>query len=470
MKKLLGVLLIFIALVIGVILVFNTITVSSKQNQATLVEPMPLNTKAVGRLAQSIKLPTISTPVIDTAVFTKFKELIGQKFSSVFKHTGVEYQYINEFSLILKWNGRNPSKKPVLLLANQDVLDPDLKTIPEWSYNPFLGKLKDNKVWGRGTLDGKVSVLAILEALRLVTSEDWVPERTLYCVFTHDSYNLETASAKAIAWMFQQAGIEFEFGLATGNGLWAEGVLSVEQPMALVGVAAKNKVKIELKDNKNNMGELKSASQTLQTNVLYNDLRKGLSNSFLTFLTPEMPFMQRMVGANLWLLKWFAHQSIANDKVAQASLWSTIELEQLKKKAGDSTEAVLHTLLSKDWDMSDFEQELNDWIANRNIKVELSSEGAYAQNIASAEGYSFDLLQTTIKEVFAETLVIPTTRFKYTDANYFAALTEQLYYFSPVEQSTRTLLETNPIDDVISFENYQQLIHFYYQLIRNTTR
>lgn len=470
MKKLLGLLSVFIILVIVVILLFNAFTINSKQSQVDLLTPMPLNTQAVGRLVQAIKFPTVATPVMDTAAFEGFKELVAQKFATVFEHTGIEQQYINRFSSIIKWNGRNPNKKPVLLVAQQDVLDPDLKTIPEWSFNPFLGKLKDDKIWGRGTLEGKVSVLAILEALSLMIREHWVPERTLYCIFTHDSHQTIEPSAKAIAWMFKQAGVEFELGLATGNGLFDESVLGVEKPMALVGIAAKNNIDIKLKTSNRDLTTLKTASQTIQTSILYNDLNRGLAKEFWTYLSPEMPLDQRIAAANLWLLEWLAQQSITKDKVAKATTQSTIELEQLEKKSTDPAQATLHTQLSVDWALPAFEEQVKNWIANPEIKLEILPQGACSTQLASTSGYSFALLQTTIKQVFGEVLVIPTTRFKNTDANYFSGLTDQLYYFSPIPQTAHTLLESNPIDDVIGFKNYQELIQFYYQLIKNTTK
>lgn len=470
MKKLLGLLLVFILLVIIVILLFNTLTVHSKQSQVVPVEPMSLNTKAIGRLAQAIKLPTVSTPVMDTTAFKEFKTFIKQKFATIFTHTAFEHQYINEFSSIIKWNGRNPNKKPVLFLAHQDVLDPDLKTIPEWSYNPFLGKLKNDKIWGRGTIEGKVSVLAILEALKLMIAENWVPERTLYCVFTHDSYQTTEPSAKAVAWMFQQAGIEFELGLATGNGLFDEGIMGVEQPMALVGIAAKNSINIKLKAKNKDLTTLKNASQRLETSILHNDLNRGIANDFWRYLAPEMPFNQRLVATNLWLLEWVAQQNIIEDKVAQAALQSTIELEKLQKKNTKPVEGLLQTQLLVDWTKESLEAQLKEWIGENTIELEVLSNGAYARQRAPTTGYSFELLQTTIKEVFANLLVIPTTRFKNTDASYFSNLTDKLYYFSPIKQTTQTLLEPNPIDDAIGFKNYQELIQFYYQLIKNTTK
>ena len=52
-----------------------------------------------------------------------------------------------------------------------------------WQENPFSGKIDDEYVWGRGALDDKSGVIAILEAVDYLLTQDFVPNRTIYFEF-----------------------------------------------------------------------------------------------------------------------------------------------------------------------------------------------------------------------------------------------------------------------------------------------
>ena len=64
---------------------------------------------------------------------------------------------------------------PVGLNANQ-----------AWKENPFDGKVDDEYIWGRGALDDKSGVIAILEAISYLLKNNFSPERTIYFSFGHD--------------------------------------------------------------------------------------------------------------------------------------------------------------------------------------------------------------------------------------------------------------------------------------------
>ena len=44
----------------------------------------------------------------------------------------------------------------------------------------------DGFVWGRGALDDKISVVAIMEAVEALLGEGFTPARTVYLAFGHD--------------------------------------------------------------------------------------------------------------------------------------------------------------------------------------------------------------------------------------------------------------------------------------------
>lgn len=65
-----------------------------------------------------------------------------------------------------------------LLMSHQDVVSAE----GTWEHEPFSGDIADGKVWGRGTVDTKASVMAFLEAAEELLAEGYTPPTDVYLV------------------------------------------------------------------------------------------------------------------------------------------------------------------------------------------------------------------------------------------------------------------------------------------------
>jgi len=74
--------------------------------------------------------------------------------------------------------------KPVLLCAHLDVVP--AKEEDGWDVPPFEGRVQDEFIWGRGAIDDKHMVFAILEAAEHLLKREYRPKRTIYFGFGHD--------------------------------------------------------------------------------------------------------------------------------------------------------------------------------------------------------------------------------------------------------------------------------------------
>jgi carboxypeptidase PM20D1 len=72
-------------------------------------------------------------------------------------------------------------------------------------------------VWGRGTLDDKVGVVAILEAVEALIRSGFVPRRTLYLAFGHDEEVSGRNGAMKIVEHLRQRNVQLEFVLDEGT-------------------------------------------------------------------------------------------------------------------------------------------------------------------------------------------------------------------------------------------------------------
>ena len=112
----------------------------------------------------------------------------------------------------LKGNG---SKRPLLLMAHTDVVNVDPK---KWTYPPFSATRNAGYVYGRGTVDDKDNVVAVLMALLTLKRSNVPLDRDVIALFEAGE---EGSTRVGIQYMVNQhlPVIEAEFCFAEGGGV-----------------------------------------------------------------------------------------------------------------------------------------------------------------------------------------------------------------------------------------------------------
>lgn len=126
------------------------------------------------RIAQSIQYQTISyedTSLIDYNEFFRFHEFLKANFPIVFEKLSCEL--INTYSILLKWDGSDSSLKPGILMAHQDVVPAAPETENLWLYPAFDGAIVNDTLYGRGTVDNRINLMAQMEALNYLLQQDF---------------------------------------------------------------------------------------------------------------------------------------------------------------------------------------------------------------------------------------------------------------------------------------------------------
>ena len=124
-------------------------------------------------LAKMIREETVShKDQKDRTKFYGFHRLLREMFPKLFACCGFE-----DFdgSILLRWKGTGQDL-PVLLMNHHDVVEAPGK----WKYPPFSGTVAEGKVWGRGTLDTKGGLFAMLQAAEELAQAGFVPRRDIY--------------------------------------------------------------------------------------------------------------------------------------------------------------------------------------------------------------------------------------------------------------------------------------------------
>ncbi|TKW50858.1 putative carboxypeptidase C24C9.08 [Colletotrichum tanaceti] len=84
-------------------------------------------------------------------------------------HARAELVKVNTFGLVYTLRGTDPSLKPILLAAHQDVVP--VADAATWTHPPFSAHFDGEWMWGRGVSDDKNSFTALLSALETLLSQ-----------------------------------------------------------------------------------------------------------------------------------------------------------------------------------------------------------------------------------------------------------------------------------------------------------
>ena len=479
MKKILRVLLgLFIALIL--IIIIKTLTFRSMQIEVEPVTPPDFGMESVANLSKAITFPTISYELdlpIDSQAFSGFHRFLEESYPYI--HATLKKEVLSEISLLYTWQGRNPDLKPVILMAHMDVVPAE--EAGSWVQPPFSGADDGTWIWGRGTLDDKGPMIAICEAVERLIKENYEPERTILLAFGHDE-EIGGQGARIIANTLQKRGVNAEFVLDEGHNITVGIAPMINKPVASIGVSEKGYMSatltVEMEGGHSSYPE-KESSVTVLTNALYKISKKplkadisGPTKEFMRYTGPEMPFLPRMVFANLWLFEGLILKVFEGGNATNAVIRTTTSPTILKAGIKDNVvptkaEAVVNFRIMPGETSGDIIQHLNRVISDDRVKVVDNGNGDEPSPVSSVEEAGFKIIHKTIKEVFPEVIVNPMLVLGATDSRHYSVVSINIYRFAPIITYQEDLARIHGLNERISIENYRRAIGFYYQLIKN---
>jgi carboxypeptidase PM20D1 len=361
-------------------------------------------TKAIENLSRSIQFQTISHPnyeKFDYEEFQRFLSWLEREYVQVFKN--LEKKYLGK-TLLLKWQGEAADLNPILLTGHYDVVpvreDADLI----WQESPFSGKIDGNYVWGRGALDDKSGVIAILEAVHYLLKNNFSPRRTVYLSFGHDEEIGGRRGAGKVTEFLLKEGVELEWTLDEGSFLLKDIIPGINKPVAVINVAEKGSLTIQvigkakgghssMPSSKSSVGYLSEALLKLENNPIPGKL-EGISLGLFDEVSKQMPFQYKILFANLWLFEPLINNFLSDSPAMNAVIRTTTAPTML------SASNRLNVLASEAVGMVNFrlhprdnpEKIINfvkDLIGNENIEVKKVSSGTLASSVSDweTEGY-----------------------------------------------------------------------------------
>ncbi|NQV29948.1 MAG: M20/M25/M40 family metallo-hydrolase [Candidatus Marinimicrobia bacterium] len=441
---------------------------------------------AAKHLSEAVKIRTISysdTARTESAAFDDLNDSIKSFFPLV--HGTLVREIINEYSLLYTWTGTHHDLKPVILLAHTDVVPADTSSLSSWKTDPFAGTIQDGVIWGRGTLDDKLSVFGIFEAVEFLLKRGYQPERSVLIAIGHDEEIGGEMGAAHIVAELKKRGVKADMVLDEGGVIVDAGVPGVKVPVALVGIAEKGYLSLLLSaegvgghssmpPKKTAIGALSHAIVDLQENPLPSAL-DGPVREMLVTLAPETSFPYNFLFSNLWLFGGILESQLAASPKSNALIRTTIAPTMIQAGVKDNVlpskaEAVVNFRLKPGDTVEAVIAHVNRVIDNLEITVSIyGNSGQPASTISNYRTDQFSAVAKSIRQTFPEALVSPYISVGGTDAKHYEEISENIYRFTPVLLSSERLDGLHGVDERITTIEYQKLVSFYIQVISNST-
>ena len=301
---------ILILLLIAVILVRTFLFTPEKTAD---VEPEAINFDReanIQALSELVKCKTVSyadAALEDEEEFEKLIDKLPELYPSVMETCTL--MRLPGRALLFRWYGKSEGEAAVLM-AHYDVVPVEEDN---WSRPPFSALIEDGVMWGRGTLDTKVTFNGILSAAENLIRQGFRPENDIYFAFSGGEEISGPGAVNIVNW-FQENGMVPKLVLDEGGAVVEDVFPGVKAPCALIGIAEKGMMNLEYSISgagghasapapHTPVGRLAKACTEVENHPFKMHITLPVRKMFDT-LGRHSGFLYRMIFANLWAFGW----------------------------------------------------------------------------------------------------------------------------------------------------------------------
>ncbi len=439
---------------------------------------------AAERLAEAIRFPTVTSQdaaLVDSAAFLGLHRFMQESYPLV--HAELGREIISGLSLLYTWRGRNERLAPAVLMAHLDVVPAPGDS---WTHPPFSGVIDDEYVWGRGALDDKVGVVAILEAVEAQLRDGFVPERTFYLLFGHDEEGGGKRGAAVMAdTVMSRSSSPPAFVLDEGGMVGVDLLMEIEAPVALIGIAEKGYLSVELTasgkgghssapPSRTAVGRVAEAVSKLELNP-FPPRVDGAAEAMLRHIGPYMDLPKRGAMANMWLFRGIVAGQMASNPQSAPAVRTTTAPTMLAAGVRENvlperaTAVVNFRILPGDSIASVMEHARqaidDDYIEVRPINVYFDPSP-----VADIRGPQFAMVAQAVLESIPtdDPVIAPYLVPGATDSRYFAPYTESVYRFMPVTISATELSGFHGVDERVRISSLRAAATYFARVIQKS--
>ena len=480
--------LLALIIVFVLVIVVNVLRLPAMPPSQSSALPAPTDLDgAARRLSQALRIQTVSYDTAQPGSAGHFEEL-HQLLDTAFPlaHAALKREVVNGSSLLYTWEGSDPAQDPVLLVAHMDVVPVEAGTENNWTHPPFSGQIADGYIWGRGALDMKHVVMAIMESVERALAGGFHPKRTILIAFGHDEEIGGNAGAAKIVELLQQRKVHALFSVDEGSVVLSGFFPGVQRPIAQIGLSEKGAMSLLLtasaKGGHSSMppahtavGKISRAVMLLEQNQMPASLN-GPGGQGILALAPVLPLGLRVAVSNSWLFEPLIIAQLSSSPSVNALLRTTTAPTIIEGGVKDNVlpaqaRAVINFRLAPGDTADTVRAHVTNTINDSDIALSDYHENpTEASAVADRNGAGYAFIAQSIRRIYPDAIVIPGLVVAATDSRHYGLVSQAAYRFAPMVLTPADVSRIHGLDERISVDNYGKLIAFYEDLLRSSAQ
>lgn len=425
-------------------------------------------------LATMIRKETVSQhEETDTAKFEEMRDLLAELFPHIFDACEVR-RFPN--GLTLRWEGADATKRPVLFMNHHDVVE----ATEGWSHPPFSGEIADGKLWGRGTLDDKGGLWAMLQAADELAAEGFAPARDVWFSSSSTEETNGAGAGQIVAW-FQERGIRFEMTFDEGGMILHDPIGGADGTFAMVGVGEKGTA--DLKFIARSKGGHASTPGKNTPLVRLGKFMAAVERSriFDVELSPTICEMFRRIGPTMGKLGKVMGQPEKFAPVlkrvvpemspaAGALLKTTVAFTMAQGSAG------MNVLPREAWVIGNMRfshhqgqqasfRAIEKLAKKYDIEMEVLDPG-FPSRMTDYNGTAFRLTEQAVRAVFPDVIPVPYIMTGASDSRFFDPVCDQCIRFLPFLIDKQQMASIHGVDENVDLSTLAPAVDWYQYLMR----
>lgn len=473
--------LVVLLLVVIAVMTVRTMRFVPYPDAARATEALPAQNDSLlaAHLAGAIRIPTVSYQDSSPQVvqLRALHAYLAKTFPRT--HAALSHEVVGDASLLFRWAGTDSALDPVVMMAHLDVVPVEPGTDSAWTHPPFSGDIADGFVWGRGTLDDKVGVLSTLEAVEALVTRGVRPVRTVYLAFGDDE-EVAGHGAADIVELLRSRGVHPLVAIDEGSAIVHRIVPGIDRPVALIGIAEKGHMSVELTVHAEGghssmpppqtaVGVLAQAIDRLETHPLPPRL-DGPTAAMFDHLGREMPFGARVAMANLWLTKSRVLRSLAASPTTDASIRTTTAPTMIRGSPKENllpikAQAIVNFRIISGETPESVLAHVHDVVDDPRVSITLSGQPTPPSPVSSTTSDTYQTLESAIRAFEPNAIVSPSLVIGATDSRAYGGFARDVYRFLPVQLGPNDLDRIHGTNERIGVHDYGRAVAFMTNLI-----
>ena len=469
----LGVVLVFLA-----VLVIRALMFTPKPQEKLAADAIDFDkdaaVTALQRLVQCKTVSYVEHSLEDDGEFQKLIDLLPELYPDILKVC--TFTAFPDRGLLFHWKGK-ASDQPSVMMSHYDVV-PVVEEM--WEKPPFAGILEDGVLWGRGTLDTKVTLNGALSAANYLVKQGFVPEQDIYFAFSGGE-EVNGQGAQHIVNYFAQQHITPALVVDEGGAVVENVFPGVKEPCGMIGIAEKGMINVRYTVHSGG-GHASAPLPKSPVTDLAKACRKIVDNPFPMHLTPPVAglfdtlgrrssFVYKLIFANLWCFKPVLNlictssggemNALVRTTTAFTQMSGSSARNVIPAKASLVSNMRLNPMDSVESAVAYLKKTVND----PNVEIEVL-EGNEPSPISQVDCDSYRKVASAVATTWDGCITSPYLMVQCADARYYGAISDKVYRFSAMDLTKEERGTIHGNNERIRVETIHRAVEFYIRLLR----